>query len=429
VLSPDEHELRARISGARAVSHVEQLVAAGDRFVGSEGDRRAAEDIRALFAGLGLDVQDRPFTTLGYRHDSAALTLLDGGQRFDAIPPYFSPPTPSGGVKGELVFAGEGDPAAYDSLDVAGKIVVMQEVGLGYSRFWLGTFAAEAARRGAVAMVVIHPLPWPYRMSMEAGNGDLSRRFLPEQIPVVCISGIDGAAIMHAIGAGQARCELTVASEMGDVESWNVSGVLRGSERPGEVVVVHAHRDHGLHPGANDNGSGFGTMIEVATAMASMRPHRSVEFLCTTAEEGTTPGVQAYIEARREEGTLAGVRAAIDLDMFGVGGRLKLVELGLWPDTEPIPHTEWLMRLLEEIAEELGYDVGRMTAPWGVAESGRFIQAGVPAAWFWKPDDFYYHSIHDTLDKLDGNSLKAVADITAIALWRMANDEALPREV
>jgi Iap family predicted aminopeptidase len=429
VLSAAEQELRDRISGARAVSHVQRLVAVGDRFVGSEGDARAAEDVRGLFAGLGLEVRDRPFTTLGYRHDSAALTVLGDGRRFDAIPPYFSPPTPSGGLQGELVLVGEGDAADYDGFDVAGKIVVMQEVGLGYSRFWLGTFAAEAARRGAAAMVVIHPLPWPYRMSMEAGNGDLSRRFAEEQIPVVCVSGIDGAALMHAIGAGPARAELVVTSEMEDVESSNVSGVLLGSEWPEETLVVHAHRDHGIHPGANDNGSGFGTMVEVATAMAALRPRRSIEFLCTTAEEGTTPGVQAYVEARRSEGTLADLRAAIDLDMFGVGGRLKLVELGLWPDTDPIPHTEWLMRLLEGIADELGYDVGRMTAPWGVAESGRFIQAGVPAVWFWKPDDFYYHSVHDSIDNLDGNSLKAVADITAIALSRMANDDALPREV
>ena len=114
--------------------------------------------------------------------------------------------------------------------------------------------------------------------------------------------------------------------------------------------------------------------------------------------------------------------------MFGVGGKLKLVELGLWPDTEPIPHTEWLMRRLETVADELGYDVGRMTAPWGVAESGRFIEAGVPAAWFWRPDDFYYHSAHDTVDKLDGNALKAVADITATTVWQLATADELPQE-
>ncbi|MGH3142714.1 MAG: M28 family peptidase, partial [Gaiellales bacterium] len=135
------------------------------------------------------------------------------------------------------------------------------------------------------------------------------------------------------------------------------------------------------------------------------------------------------IEAQQAEGRLAEIGAAIDLDMFGTGGKLNLVERGLWPDTDPIPHTEWLMKWLERVAEELGYDVGRMTATWGVAESGRLIQAGVPAAWFWRPDDFYYHSVHDTVDKLDGNCLKAVGDVTAIAVWQLANADELPGEV
>jgi Zn-dependent M28 family amino/carboxypeptidase len=234
---------------------------------------------------------------------------------------------------------------------------------------------------------------------------------------------------LHAIGRGGAEAHLLVECELPEVTSWNVSGVLRGSEFPDETVLVHAHRDHGLPPGANDNGSGFGTMMEMAAALADTRPRRSIEFLCPTAEEGVTHGIASYIAARDAEGTLAQIRAAIDLDMFGVGSKLKLVELGLWPDTDPIPHTEWLMQWVERLADELGYDVGRMTASWGVAESGRFIEAGVPAIWFWKPDDFYYHSVHDSVDKLDGNSLKAVADITAIALWQLANADGLPTEI
>jgi Zn-dependent M28 family amino/carboxypeptidase len=302
----------------------------------------------------------------------------------------------------------------------------MQEVGLGYSRFWLGTFAALAARKGAVAMIVVHPLPWPYRMSLEAGNGDLDRRFLDERLPVVCVSGIDGAELQRAIGAGNSTASLTIESETPTVTSSNLSGVLRGADLPDETILVMAHRDHGIEPGANDNGSGWGTMMEVAQALSTETPRRSIEFLCTTAEEGTTPGVAAYVAARREEGTLGAIRAAIDLDMFGVGGKLKLVELGLWPDTDPIPHSEWLMQRVEAIADELGYDVGRMTAPWGVAESGRFLEAGVPAIWFWKPDDFYYHSPHDTVDKLDGNALKAVGDLTTTLVWRLATDAELP---
>jgi aminopeptidase YwaD len=423
-----EQDLRRRIRARGALEKIEALVAMGDRFVGSDGDRTAAELVRDRFRALGFEVEDREFTTLGYSHSRCELRL-DRGKTFEAIPPYFSPPTPAVGVSGELVYVGGGDEADYEGLDVDGKIALVQETGLGYARFWMGTFAAIAARRGAVAVVVVHPLPWPYRMSMEAGNGRLENRFCAAQLPVVSVSGIDGAQLMHAIGAGEAGATIVVESEMPEVTSWNVSGVLRGAEWPDERVVVHAHRDHGLYPGANDNGSGLGTMLEVANALAGSQPRRSIEFLCTTAEEGVTKGIAAYIDALQAEGSIGRIRAAIDLDMFGAGGKLKLVELGLWPDCDPIPHTEWLMRRLEQISDDLGYDVGRMTATWGVAESGRLIEAGVPAAWFWRPDDFYYHSVHDDLDKLDGNTLKAVADITATALWQLANADELPRDV
>ncbi len=425
VLSEFEEQVRSRVTARGALATIEELVGFGDRFVGSAGDRAAADFVRARFGELGLEVEDRAFTTPGYSHIRADVTLGDG-RVFEGIPPYFSP---AGRVRGGLVFAGGGDEADYDGLDVTGKIVLLQETGLGYARFWMGTFAAIAARRGAIGIVVIHPLPWPYRMSMEAGNGRLENRFLDEQIPVVSVSAIDGAQLMYAIGAGTAAADLVVECEQPEVTSWDVSGVLRGSELPGERILVHAHRDHGLWPGANDNGSGFGTMLEIAGALAGSRPRRSIEFLCTTAEEGVTKGIAAYIEAQQAEGRLGEIRAAIDLDMFGTGGKLQLVELGLWPDTEPIPHTEWLMQWLERVAEELGYDVGRMTATWGVAESGRLIQAGVPAAWFWRPDDFYYHSVHDSVDKLDGNCLKAVGDVTAITMWQLANADELPREV
>jgi Iap family predicted aminopeptidase len=427
MLTALEQELRGRISGRRAITYVETLVAAGDRFVGSDGDATVADEVRERFKGWGLEVVSREFETLGYRHGRVELALADG-RSFEAIPPYFSPPTPPGGVRGELTFVGGGEEPDYADVDVAGAIAVLQEVGLGYSRFWLGTFAALAARKGAVAMVVIHPLPWPYRMSLEAGNGRLESRFCPDQIPVVCVSGIDGGQLLHAIGAGRAEARLTVECELPQARSRNVSGVLRGHELPDETVLVVAHRDHGIHPGANDNGSGFGTMMEIAAALAGTEPRRTIEFLCSTAEEGVTPGIAAYIDARERDGTLRQIRAAVDLDMFGVGGKVKLVELGLWPDTDPIPHSEWMMRWVEGLADELGYDVGRMTAPWGVAESGRFLQAGIPAIWFWKPDDFYYHSVHDTVDKIDGNALKAVADITAIALWQLANADDLPRD-
>ena len=71
---------------------------------------------------------------------------------------------------------------------------------------------------------------------------------------------------------------------------------------------------------------------------------------------------------------------------------------------------------------------GADDATWGVAESAAWSRPECPA-WFWRPDDFYYHSVHDDVDKLDGNTLKAVGDITATALWQLANADDLPRGV
>ena len=93
-------EFRDRISASRALEHIEHLVSLGDRFVGSEGDRGGAEYARAKFREFGFEVEDREFSTLGYHHSRAKLRFIESTRVFDAIPPYFAPPTPEGGVRG-----------------------------------------------------------------------------------------------------------------------------------------------------------------------------------------------------------------------------------------------------------------------------------------------------------------------------------------
>ena len=314
------------------------------------------------------------------------------------------------------MYAGTGETHEYEGLDVKGKLVLIQERGLGYGRFWLGTFAAEAARRGAVGMVVVHPMPWPYRMSMEAGNSRIEDRFLAEQLPAVCISSIDGQEIMYRLGQGgrAAEATLTVTTQLGEVDSAFVVGRSPGIQPSLPGIVIQAHRDDGIAPGANDNGSGTGILLELARVLSTLERKRDIYFISSTAEEGVTQGTWAFVRDH-ESDLIPHTRAMLNLDMVGVGGRLNLVELGLWPDSDPIVHPEWLNVLLEEIAADFGYHLGRMTAEWGVAEEARYLAAGVPSAWFWKPDDPYYHSVHDTPDKIDGNSLKAVGDIMGAA--------------
>jgi aminopeptidase YwaD len=421
MLNAQQLRVRDLFKGQRAVTHIERLCELGDRFVGTPGDRAATDYVTAEFRKLGLEIASSPIRVPGFVDHGAALRM--GGSQFDAIAAYFAPSTLPQGVTAPVVFAGTGEAHEYDGLDVAGKIVLIQERGLGYARFWLGGFAALAKQLGALGMIVVHPMPWPYRMSMEAGNSRIEDRFLADQVPAVCVSSIAGQEIMHRLGQGgdRAIATLTVTTDLVDVDSAFIVARSPGSDPNLPGVLLEAHRDNGIAPGANDNGSGSGILLELAQVLSALEHRRDIYFVSSTAEEGVTQGAWTFVRDQADT-LIPHLRAMLNLDMVGVGGRVNLVETGLWPDCDPIVHPEWLNTLLEEIAADFGYHLGRMTAEWGVAEEARYIAAGVPGAWFWKPDDPYYHSIYDTPDKIDGNVLKAVGDIAGAAAIFLAGE-------
>lgn len=420
MISAEERQIQSEIHGRTALTHIEKICAFGDRFVGTEGDRKALAYVEEHFKKFGLELEHTPISVPTYVDNGTEFILTDTNTKLDPISPYFSDPCPDG-VQGNLIFIGEGMEEDYEGVDVEGKIVVLYEAGLGFSHFWLGPHSQMAAERGAAGMVVIHPFPWPYRMSMEAGNLNVERRFSERQVPSVCISALDALKLMRHLGEGKTQAYLKVDSSIYDVDSVTLSGVVKGIRWPEERIAVIGHRDCGYPPGANDNGSALGCLLELGRIFGKRKPLRSLEFICSAAEEGSTFGVWNFVQTHKSR--LPNMKALINMDMFATGGRLNLVEKGQWNDRGPIEFSEWLIETLENVADELGYYVGRMTAS-STSEETRFIEEGVPGAWFWKPDDMYYHSAQDTPDKLDANSLKAVADITAIGIWRLANQEA-----
>lgn len=420
MLSQFEEQLSGKFKAKNSIGHIKALEGIGNRFVGSEGDKKAIQFIEQKFNDFGLQVEKTPIKVPTFVDNGASIEIISTGKVIEAIPAYFSPATTDEGITAEMIFVKGGEEKDYEGLDVKGKIVVLNEEGLGYSRFWLGTFAKLAKQKGAVGMIVIHPMPWAYRMSMEAGNSSIEKRFLKEQLPAVCVSAVDGLKIIKAIGAGAAKIRYISRTIVSESKSYVISGFHKGTELPEERIAILAHRDNGYPPGANDNGSGTGTMLELARIMTQHKFKRTIEFISSTAEEGVTQGIYEYIQ-KHKESLQQNMKAVFDLDMFGVGGRLNLVDMGYWPDSQPIKHDEEIMQMIENIADDFGYYVGRMTAGWGVAESGRFLDIGVPAVWFWRADDPYYHSKFDTADMIDGNALKVVGDLTAVAVSRLLN--------
>ena len=105
------------------------------------------------------------------------------------------------------------------------------------------------------------------------------------------------------------KVEFGGATESSDASStWNVIGVLRGSDRrvASEVIMLSAHLDHlgvnesltgdKIFNGADDDASGCVAVLELArTLAAGKRPRRTVYFVCFGSEERGGYGSQFFI--------------------------------------------------------------------------------------------------------------------------------------
>eukprot|EP00026_Physarum_polycephalum_P008461 Phypoly_transcript_08547.p1 GENE.Phypoly_transcript_08547~~Phypoly_transcript_08547.p1 ORF type:complete len:446 (+),score=64.23 Phypoly_transcript_08547:139-1476(+) len=107
--------------------------------------------------------------------------------------------------------------------------------------------------------------------------------------------------------------------------SCNVVATRKGSTLPNEVIIVGAHYDSRASsatdptqraPGANDDGSGTGTLLQIAKAISSsdVKFSRTIRLVVFSGEEQGLYGSQAYAEAMVKNKT--NVIAMIQNDMI-----------------------------------------------------------------------------------------------------------------
>jgi Zn-dependent M28 family amino/carboxypeptidase len=70
------------------------------------------------------------------------------------------------------------------------------------------------------------------------------------------------------------------------VESANLIIEIPGISMPDQIIIVGAHYDSVLgSPGANDNGSGVASLLEISRLLAGKKPARTVRLVAFTNEE------------------------------------------------------------------------------------------------------------------------------------------------
>jgi Zn-dependent M28 family amino/carboxypeptidase len=252
----------------------------------------------------------------------------------------------------ELVFVGYGINAPernwndYEGVDVKGKTVVMlvndpgfatqdPEIFNGNAMTIYGRWTykyAEAARQGAAGAIVVHETaaasyPWTTVTSGWGGpQFDIVRENKGEDLCQVeaWITTESATALFAKAGLNiddlyeaakqpgfQAiplglNANIVLDTEIEQTQSYNVGGLVKGTQSPEEIFLYTAHWDHlgtnhdiegdGIYNGAIDNATGTAAILELARifSQSQVKPKRSILFLAVGAEESGLLGSKYY---------------------------------------------------------------------------------------------------------------------------------------
>ncbi|MEH6434562.1 M28 family metallopeptidase [Massilia sp. DD77] len=254
-------------------------------------------------------------------------------------------------------------------------------------------------------------------------------------LPVVVVHAPDAAALLEKGGA-------TVAAKVGapevrPVKLRNVVGLLRGSDPQLKqtYVLLSAHYDHvgirngEIYNGANDDGSGTVSVIEIASALAAQkeRPKRSIVFIALFGEELGMLGSRYY--GRHPVFPVKDTVANINLEQLG------RTDDSEGPQVASATLTGFDYSTVTEAVRKAGAQTGIRLWKHPVNSDRYFAHSdnqsladlGVPAhtlaVAFGFPD---YHGKDDTWDKIDYENMARINRMVAHAVLGIANDPVRP---
>jgi len=394
-----------------------QTIAQWTRLSGSADERAAAKYVAKQLKSFG-------YTTRILTHD--AYISLPGKATLRVVAPEarevpvithsMGMPTGPGGLSAELVYAGKGSVGEF--ANAAGKLGLVE----GRATPQLAVNATEAGVKG----VVFISDRYPREMCCSPVWGNPSQRTVG-QLPAVVLLSVnraDGEALRDLCRAG--RVEVHATAEV--TTEWTTTPIVVADMAAGHpeaedrFVLFSGHLDS-WYVGAMDNGSANATMLEVARVIA---PHRkrlrrglriafwsghshgrysSSAWYADTywAELAARCLVHVYIDSV----------GAVDADSFG---------------TNSMPQTAGVAKSAVRHVAGAELEAKRL----GRNSDQSFLGIGVPSifgsvsrqadgtlGWWW-------HTPHDTLDKIDPVRLVRDAKIFLLTIDRLLTDSVVP---
>ncbi|MEM7028466.1 MAG: M28 family peptidase [Chloroflexota bacterium] len=393
----------------------------GSRFAGTEGEKQAAEFMKAKLEAYGLsNVHLEPIAYEGWTRGEAKLEIISPIQK--EIPCITLPHSPPADMEATLIDMGDGAPAEFDARadEIKGKMVLTNSViSPPDTSRWIHRMEkfGRSILAGATGFIFVNHYP---AYGPATGGMGFQGEAL---IPAISVSYEDGAFIQRLMKRkGEVKIRLVTTDKCSPMTSWNVIGDLPGSTNPETVVMLGSHYDgHDISQGAGDPASGAVSVIEAARVMAKYAVSLpcTVRFALWGIEEIGLIGSRYHAELHANE--LSNMRFYFNMDAAGSIAD-KGVVLNEWADLQPL-FEGWS----EEMA--LDYDIGQSVHAF--SDHFPFFKAGVPTGGMQQVKRSmtgrgYGHTRYDTLDKINITSLREASAMAARLALRIASVDPWP---
>jgi len=439
------------------------------RFSGTRGARKAAAYLTGHLRSIGLkdpndggesyiqsfEMQKKKLVECILENENGRVeNWEDFAERFSHF---------SGEKDADLVFAGYGRPSELSGLDVKGKLVSFFIGGPESSDFNADREREKinrASERGAIGHLLIlrdEEARNSYQIFRKAYYGDVryylkmdqeealraERRMAIFPSAMAELFGIDADALLSVIGDPDRRKNLsgryrtrvhmkTSYESYGTVQGRNVLGVLEGSDKKDEWIVLTAHYDHlGTHRGdtyngADDNASGMAAVLEIAgvfarAAVEGHRPRRSILFLFPDAEEIGANGSLYYMD----HPAVPLNNTVVDVNIDAIGredaDRPDLKDyVYIYRSRNGRGNLDTARGNAEKsFAERLKIEI-RETPPG--SDNTIFERNGVPVLAYTTGRSRDYHKPTDTSNKIHYDNLETITRLIFTTVWEIANE-------
>ncbi len=433
----------------------------GGRMAGSTGYMKAADYMAAEFKRLDLKPagDDKYFQKLKVEYNEIlapehlSVIIKDKVINYNIGKDYvFRGFTGSGKIKAPIVFCGYGidQPDTglndYAGIDVKGKIAMV----FRYNPKWNingKTFAngnprekaIVAAKHGAVGILFVSfpndAEPQQPIGSLINGKGEQMLDFPEVHIALNVAdmlftdSGHSLKELQSVIDSTKKPYSLSLNNSVDlevhtkykkEKEVVNVVGILEGSDPvlKNEYLIMGAHLDHVgsqageiYFPGANDNGSGSASLLQIVRTIASSKTKikRSVIFIFFASEEQGLNGSKFFVDHMPVP--MNKVTAMINFDCVGFGDSLQIY------GGKSSPELWNIAKQADSLNDHL---LVSETGNGGGADAEAFFQKGINTLYFVTTNSYkHLHQLTDTPETINQDLLAAAARLgyyTAIGI-------------